>query len=201
MEGHFPVRESEVFVLTRFAVVCSISFSLVVLYLTAFTGPPTKKGQDPIFRGGTDEVTWVNRIEAPVLFAQVPTPPASPCTIVSYAPCNYLIPPNDYVAFDLAPAINFAANCPSSALNTVNITFEATPSAPMLVWLQTSGGTNSTAVYMTTASITLPTGYFGTGTASWFNGGPWTKLCVQVIYPTPPPTTFYYPQSCTIVYQ
>ena len=132
-------------------------------------------------------------------FAQYNEPPASPCTVVSYATCNYLVPSNDYVSFSLANDISFTT-CPAAQVHTATITFQAAPSAPLFVWLSNATA-STTPVYMTGATQTITKAWFGAGATSWFGGGPWTTLNVQAIYPNPPPSTYYYPISCTIVYQ
>ncbi len=150
---------------------------------------------------GTDQVLSIIKSNVPVNLAVIAAP--TPCAIVSYASCNYLIPSNDYVTFDLATDIAFTT-CTTGQLNTATITFAAAPSVPLFVWLSyTTGGTttSTTPVYMTGASETINKAWFGAGATSWFSGGPWTTLNVQAIYPTPPPSTLYYPISCTIVYQ
>jgi hypothetical protein len=132
-------------------------------------------------------------------FAQYNEPPASPCTVVSYAACNYLVPSNDYVSFSLANDISFTT-CPAAQVHTATITFQAAPTAPLFVWLSNASG-STTPVYMTGATQTITKAWFGAGATSWFGGGPWTTLNVRAIYPNPPPSTYYYPISCTIVYQ
>ena len=146
-----------------------------------------------------DRVVSFSRPACRVYFAQCTEPPASPCTIVGYAACNYPLPPNDSVSFSLSGEISFAS-CPADQLNSATITFQATPNVPIFVWL--SNATSSTSpVYMTGANLTITKAWFGGGSTSWFGGGPWTTLNVQAIYPSPPPTGYYYPISCTIVYQ
>ena len=146
-----------------------------------------------------DRVLPVSNIAAPVIQAQFNEPPASPCTVVSYAACNYLIPSNDSVTFSLATPISFT-NCPVEQVSTATITFQGTPNIPIFVWLSNATA-STTPVYMTGATQTITKAWFGSGTTSWFGGGPWTTLNVQAIYPSPPPTTYFYPISCTIVYQ
>ncbi len=146
-----------------------------------------------------DRVVTCSCAKPPVHFAQCKEPPASPCTVVAYAACNYFVPANDYVTFPLANDISFAS-CPADNVSTATITFQATPNVPLFIWL--SNATSSTTpVYMTGASQTITKAWFGAGATSWFGGGPWTTLNIQAIYPSPPPDTFYYPISCTIVYQ
>lgn len=128
--------------------------------------------------------------------------PGAPCTIFSYIPCNYLIPANDYVTFTIpSSGINLGGSCLAANLRTVTITFETAPSVPIFVWLTgTAVGseTSTTPVYMNNASQTV----YKSSLSTWFTtSATYTTLCVQAIYPSPPPTTFYYPQSCTIVYQ
>lgn len=128
--------------------------------------------------------------------------PGTPCTIFSYIPCNYLIPANDYVTFTIPTSINLGGSCLAVNLRTVTITFETAPSVPIFVWLTgtlSGGGTTSTTpVYMTNASQTI----YKSSLSTWFTtSATYTTLCVQAIYPSPPPTTFYYPMSCTILYQ
>lgn len=135
----------------------------------------------------------------PVMTAQFNEPPASPCTVVSYAACNYIIPANDSVAFPLANPVSFA-NCPAEQVSTATITFQGTPSVPIFVWLSNATA-STTPVYMTGATQSITKAWFGTGATSWFGGGPWTTLNVQAIYPSPPPTTYFCPISCTILYQ
>lgn len=148
----------------------------------------------------------------------LPTAPSPPCTIVAYAPCNYLIPANDYASFTLTTPLTILSSgattigqCLKGSLNTVSVSFQTAPPAgvAVLVWLTgTVGGAAATTqpVYMTNATQTFSTGYFsdptpGVNPYTWFAAGTWTNLCVQAIYPSPPPTSFYYPQSCTVVYQ
>lgn len=128
--------------------------------------------------------------------------PGAPCTIFSYIPCNYLIPANDYVTFTIpSSGINLGGSCLAANLRTVTITFEAAPSVPVFVWLAGTvgvGTTSTTPVYMTNASQTI----YQTSLSTWFTTSAiYTQLCVQAIYPSPPPTTLYYPMSCTVVYQ
>lgn len=151
--------------------------------------------------GGTacDRVLRLSSYAMPVIPVQFNEPPASPCTVVSYAACNYLIPANDSVTFSLANPVSFA-NCPAEQVSTATITFQGTPDIPIFVWLSNATA-STTPVYMTGATQTITKAWFGLGTTSWFGGGPWTTLNVQAIYPSPPPTTYYYPISCTIVYQ
>ena len=153
----------------------------------------------------TDEGTACDRVlrlssyAMPVIPAQCNEPPASPCTVVSYAACNYIIPSNDSVAFSLVNPISFV-NCPAEQVSTATITFQGTPNVPIFVWLSNATA-RTTPVYMTGATQSITKAWFGSGATSWFGGGPWTTLNVQAIYPTPPPTTYFYPISCTIVYQ
>ena len=147
----------------------------------------------------SDRVLSVPDIAGPVIHAQCNEPPASPCTVVSYAACNYLIPANDSVTFSLATPISFT-NCPVEQVSTATITFQGTPNIPIFVWLSNATA-ETTPVYMTASTQTITKAWFGSGTRSWFGGGPWTTLNVQAIYPSPPPTTYFYPISCTIVYQ
>ena len=146
-----------------------------------------------------DRVVCATGYQSVARFAQYNEPPASPCTVVSYAACNYLVPANDSVTFALANDISFTI-CPASQVNTATITFQATPSVPLFVWLSNATA-STTPVYMTGATQTITKAWFGAGATSWFGGGPWTTLNVQAIYPNPPPSTYYYPISCTIVYQ
>ena len=129
--------------------------------------------------------------------------PSPMCNIVAYAPCNYIIPPNDYVNFTINTAINLAGTCTAAQLNTVTLTFEVAPSVPIFVWLSGTVGatvTNTTPIYMNTAATTISKST--SAMASWFTtDANWTTLCVQAIYSDPPPSTLYYPMSCTIVYQ
>ncbi len=134
-----------------------------------------------------------------LVFAQYNEPPASPCTVVSYAVCNYPLLPNDSVAYSLANQISFT-NCPAEQVSTATITFQATPSVPLFVWLS-NATTTTPKIYMTGGTQTITKAWFDSGGTSWFGGGPWTTLNVQAIYPSPPPTTYFYPISCTIVYQ
>ena len=159
-----------------------------------------------------------NALSAGMSQAQsLPTAPSPPCTIVAYAPCNYLIPANDYASFAFTTPITIlttssvtptpTGQCQKGSLNTVTVSFQATPPAgvALLVWLTGSLGTTQ-PVYMTSATQTFSTSFFSDPTTpvnpyTWFAVGTWTNLCIQAIYPNPPPTSFYYPQSCTIVYQ
>ncbi len=150
-----------------------------------------------------DKVTLNSANKAPAQLIQSITPGA-PCTIFSYVPCNYLIPANDYVTFSIpSPYINLGGTCLAANLRTVTITFEAAPSVPLFVWLVGtlgSGGaaTTTTPVYMANTSQTI----YKSSIPSWFTATAiYNQICVQAIYPSPPPTTFYYPMSCTIVYQ
>lgn len=151
--------------------------------------------------GGTfyDRVLPISSYSLPVMTTQYNEPPASPCTVVSYAACNYIIPSNDSVAFTLSTPISFA-NCPAEQVSTATITFQGTPSVPIFVWLSNATA-STTPVYMTGTTQSITKAWFGSGATSWFGGGPWTTLNVQAIYPSPPPTTYFYPISCTIVYQ
>ena len=128
--------------------------------------------------------------------------PGAPCTIMSYTPCNYFIPANDYVTFTLNPSINLTStSCPATSLRSVTINFEATPSVPIFVWLSDGAGTptTTTPVYMIGATKTIY--QTEANLSNWFSATNFNRLCIQAIYPSPPPTTFYYPMSCTIVYQ
>lgn len=139
----------------------------------------------------------------PALLAASINAPSPMCNIVAYAPCNYIIPPNDYVNFTINTAINLAGTCTAAQLNTVTLTFEAAPSVPIFVWLSGTVGvttTSTTPVYMNTAATTISKST--AAMASWFTtDANWTTLCVQAIYSDPPPSALYYPMSCTIVYQ
>lgn len=153
----------------------------------------------------TDRVLSPLGSNVPAQFVGSVNAPNPMCNIITYVPCNYIIPPNDYVTF--STSINLT-NCPVVALtnpnplNTVTLTFEAAPPGPIFVWL-TNGATpavTTTPVYMTNAAITISR---TTSTmTSWFTPGTtWTGLCVQAIYSDPPPSTLYYPMGCMIVYQ
>ena len=151
----------------------------------------------------TDKVILNVFNKAPAQLIQSITP-GTPCTIFSYVTCNYLIPANDYVTFSIpSPYINLGGACLAANLRTVTITFEAAPSVPLFVWLVGtlgSGGaaTTTTPVYMANNSQTI----YKSSIPSWFTATAiYNQICVQAIYPSPPPTTFYYPMSCTIVYQ
>ena len=152
---------------------------------------------------GADTVVSGMMKNVPTLLTASINAPSPMCNIVAYAPCNYIIPPNDYVNFTINTAIDLAGTCTAAQLNTVTLTFEAAPSIPIFVWLSGTVGvtvTNTTPVYMNTGSITISKST--TAMASWFTtGANWTTLCVQAIYSDPPPSTLYYPMSCTIVYQ
>ena len=151
-----------------------------------------------------DQVISASKTNMLANFVQL-SPPASPCSVITYAVCNYFLPANDYVTFTLSPSIQFNnAPCLQANLNSLTITFENAPPVPIFVWLSSGGGTNSTPpIYMTGASFTMPKPSGTLANNSWFSATTvqWTQLCVQAIYPNPPPTTFYYPGSCTIVYQ
>lgn len=142
-------------------------------------------------------------------WAQTPvTTPVGPCTVLGYAVSNYFVPPNDYLLVPIngtsGISIPLATAC---TLNSVTITFQGAPSVPLLVWLTdnaTTPGTTSTPVYVNGSSLTVPKSFFGTGTTTpnWFAlGQNWKGLAIQAIYPNPPPSTFYYPESCTILFQ
>ena len=150
-----------------------------------------------------DKVVPCKTQNIPALLTAAITAPSPMCNIVAYAPCNYIIPPNDYVNFAINTAINLAGTCTAAQLNTVTLTFEAAPSVPIFVWLSgTASGvdTSTTPVYMNTSAITISKST--TAMASWFTANAnWTTLSVQAIYSDPPPSTLYYPMSCTIVYQ
>lgn len=158
-----------------------------------------KSGADVQGASICDVVLPVSGLTSPAILTQFNEPPASPCTVVSYAAGNYILPANDYVTFSLANDISFA-NCPVAQLSVATITFQGTPNVPLFVWLSNSSA-STTPVYMTAATQTITKAWFGTGSTSWFGGGPWTKLNVQAIYPSPPPAGNFYPISCTIVYQ
>ena len=131
------------------------------------------------------------------------SPPNPPCTVLGYAPCTYLIPANDYVLFPINGGTGITIPDPDHTckLNSVTITFQGAPTVPLLVWL-TGDATSSVPVYMNGASVTVPSSFFGTGGTSWFAASQtWTNVAVQAIYPNPPPSTFYYPESCTILFQ
>lgn len=148
----------------------------------------------------TDKVIRDFTTKAPIQLIQSITP-GTPCAILSYIPCNYLIPANDYVTFTIPTPINLGGSCLAANLRTVTITFEAAPSVPVFVWLTgtvAGGATSTTPVYMTNASQTI----YQTSLSTWFTTSAiYNQLCVQAIYPSPPPTTLYYPMSCAIVYQ
>ncbi len=141
----------------------------------------------------TDEVRVPVNRSIPVQLLGSVTAPTSMCNVITYVPCNYIIPPNDYVNF--TTSINLT-NC--STLNSMMLTFEAAPTVPIFVWL--SNATTSTPpIYMNTASTTISK--TTSSMLSWFDSTTWTNLCVQAIYSDPPPSTLYYPMSCMIVYQ
>lgn len=212
--------------------VVGLTLSLLGLLITEFDQVRAKTGRDKGESIATDTVTSISDAHVPWKLALLPSAPTPPCAIISYAPCNYLIPANDYASFSLSPNISFSFTsggtftglCPKASLNTVTISFQAPPPAgvALVVWLSGTinvGGTtysyNTQPVYMTNATQSFSTNYFTDSTAnpySWFSnpvdthGTPsaavaWTNLNVQAIYPSPPPSSFYYPQSCTIVYQ
>lgn len=137
--------------------------------------------------------------------------PSTPCAVLSYALVNYFVPSNDYVAIALSNPVNLdsSATCPASSLNIVTISLQVPPSNPVYVWLQTAAtsGTATTPVYVTGASTTITKG----GGSNWFTAPVGTTtmnyVCISGIYSnstgsTPPPAgSYYYPVSCTILYQ
>ncbi len=150
----------------------------------------------------TDRVMSLSKSNINTKLAVITAP--TPCVIMSYAVCNYPIPPTDSVYFTLSQSISFGT-CTTAQLNTATITFQAAPTIPIFVWLSNIDGSgsvtaSSSPIYMTGASDTISKNWFGTAATSWFSGT-WNTLNVQAIYPSPPPTTYYYPISCTIVYQ
>lgn len=181
----------------------SILFLLGVFWLAHCCQAKPGASKQPACSMAVDNVVSLFQSNIPARLTAV-TAPTAPCMVLSYAVCNYFVPVNDYVTFGLSNNINLAAGqpCPSTSLNTVTITFEAAPTVPIFVWLQSTPGTTSTTpVYMTGGSITIPN--IG-GTNSWFTTpttATMTTLCIQAVYPTPPPDTLYYPVSCTILYQ
>ncbi len=185
----------------KVALFAGLFFGMAVFTFTGLGHAQTNVPAGACFQISNDEAIHTRNPSLTVSLAQSITPGA-PCTIMSYVPCNYFVPANDYVTFTLPTPINLgSATCPAANLRTVTITFEATPSAPLFVWLLNSTtSATTTPVYMIGASQTV----YGTDTnlASWFTAGAsFNRLCVQAIYPTPPPTTFFYPMSCMIVYQ
>ncbi len=134
--------------------------------------------------------------------------PTAPTVLVTKVVCNYIVPVNDYVAFPISytggipiPASGLAKE---TNYNSIMITFEVQPTAPIFIWLQqtATGGTSTTPVYVNQSSPSVVIPYYSGNT--WFEQSTATTmgyLCIQGIYPTPPPTSFYYPVSCMIVYQ
>lgn len=133
--------------------------------------------------------------------------PAAPTVLLRKVVCNYIVPANDYVAFPLPYTGIFIPASGASKetnYNSIMITFEVAPTAPIFVWLQqtASGGTATTPIYVNQSSPSVVIPYYSGNT--WFEQTTSTTmgfLCIQGIYPTPPPDSFYYPVSCTIVYQ
>ena len=161
---------------------------------------------DAIIKVMTDNVIRAMKPSVPALFTGVVAAPSPMCNIVAYALCNYIVPPNDYVSFQInnGTGIDLSGTCPAANLNTVTLTFEVAPNNPIFVWLTGTGSggaaTSTPPVYMNTASTIISKST--TAMATWFDATTtWTNLCVQAIYSDPPPSTLYYPMSCTIVYQ
>lgn len=162
--------------------------------------------RDAMIKAMTDNVVRLIKPSVPALLTANVAAPNPMCNIVAYALCNYIIPPNDYVSFQInnGTGINLSSvTCPGDNLNTVTLTFEVAPNNPIFVWLTGTGSGGSTStppVYMNTASTIISKST--TAMATWFDATTtWTNLCVQAIYSDPPPSTLYYPMSCTIVYQ
>mgnify|MGYP000928660587 FL=1 len=160
---------------------------------------------DAIIKVMTDNVIRAMKPSVPALFTGVVAAPSPMCNIVAYALCNYIVPPNDYVSFQInnGTGIDLSGTCPAANLNTVTLTFEVAPNNPIFVWLTGTAGVtpmSTPPVYMNTASTIISKST--TAMATWFDATTtWTNLCVQAIYSDPPPSTLYYPMSCTIVYQ
>lgn len=151
----------------------------------------------------TDGATFTVKTDAPIQLAAI-TAPAIPAVLLKKVICNYLVPANDYVAFSIPyGGIELPAAAGSNSYNSVMISFEVAPTVPVFIWLQqnASSGQTTTPVYVNDPSCVIPL----SSNNSWYYiaGGPYTMqyLCIQGIYPTPPPTSFYYPVSCTILYQ
>lgn len=152
-----------------------------------------------------DGVISVSKSLIPFHLAAVSAPTA-PTVLLSKVVCNYIVPTNDYVAFSLPYSIVIPAAGASKETNynSIMITFEVAPTVPIFVWLQqtATGGTTTGPIYVNQSSASVVIPYYSGNT--WFEQTAATTmgyLCIQGIYPTPPPTTFYYPISCTIVYQ
>lgn len=180
------------------------SFLLLVLSLTITGQVQADLTAEKISLFPMDQVISISKPNIPVNFVQL-SPPPSPCSVISYAACNYFVPANDYVIFSLSPSIQLNTSpCLATNLNSLTLTFENAPPVPILVWLSSGGGTNSSPpVYMTGATLTMPKPSGTLPINSWFSATTvqWTQLCVQAIYPNPPPTTLYYPGSFMILYQ
>ncbi len=179
---------------------CGLILYLFLPCVGNFDARQPSVADDKMDKEVVDRVLWIKKPNIPVNLVAALGAPNPMCNIVTLVPCNYIIPPNDYVTFSTNIVIN---NCPVNAtynpspLNTVTLTFAVAPTVPIFVWL-TSATTATTPVYMNNASITISKTAF----PNWFTASTtWTNLCVQAIYPNPPPTTLYYPMSCTIVYQ
>lgn len=155
-------------------------------------------------RTSGDQVTHASKSDVPFQMTAV-TAPTSPTVLLRKVTCNYIVPVNDYVSFQIPYGGIFIPASGSSKetnYNTVVVTFEVAPTVPVFIWLQQTGtgGTATTPIYVNDSSVVIP--YYAGNT--WFEQTASTTmlyLCVQGIYPTPPPDTFYYPISCTILYQ
>ena len=156
-------------------------------------------------RTSGDQVTHASKLDVPFQMTAV-TAPTSPTVLLRKVTCNYIVPVNDYVSFSIPHDIEIpeAGATKQTNYNSIMVTFEVAPTVPVFVWLQEDSvaGTATTPIYVNQSSTSVVIPYYTGNT--WFELTTATTmgyLCIQGIYPTPPPETFYYPISCTIVYQ
>ena len=188
----------------------SLSILLLFLALSNFSGYDISWAADSsswqMVVKKVDNVIAMSELMTPFHLASVAAP-ATPAVLIRKVICNYPVPTNDYVSYQIpygGITVPFAQS--SNNYNSVMITFEVAPTAPVMVWLQQASGSGlaTVPVYVNNISVVVP---YTSANALWFyneNTGSdvtYQYLCVQAIYPTPPPDSFYYPVSCMIVYQ
>jgi hypothetical protein len=197
------MSNQEVFTMRKQVIICCSIFLSFIFGFAEQHHSCAEASDRPATKHLGETVRYSSKSDIDFQLAAI-TAPTTPAVLVRKVICNYLLPVNDYVAFEIPyGGIALPAASGSNNYNSIMINFEVTPTVPVFIWLQqnASSGQTTTPVYVNDSSCVIPL----SSNNSWFYiaGGPYTMLylCIQGIYPTPPPASYYYPVSCTIVYQ